>query len=125
MSYMALLARTTRAAVIEVLNTDYIRTARAKGLSELLINRKHVLGNALILVLTIIGLQFGGLIGSTVIVEKVFSWPGIGSLLIDSIFQRDLPVSQGCILLIIMVFLIVNLIVDLVYALIDPRIQYG
>jgi ABC-type dipeptide/oligopeptide/nickel transport system permease component len=124
MTYMALLARTTRAAVIEVLNTDYIRTAHAKGLSELLINWKHVLRNALILVLTIIGLQFGGLIGNTVIVEKVFSWPGIGSLLVDSIFQRDLPVSQGCILLIIMVFLLVNLIVDLLYALIDPRIQY-
>jgi ABC-type dipeptide/oligopeptide/nickel transport system permease component len=124
MHYMALLARTTRAAVIEVLSTDYIRTAHAKGLSGFLINRKHVLRNAFILVLTIIGLQFGGLMGRTVIVEKIFSWPGIGSLLVDSIFLRDLPVSQGCILVIIMIFLVTNLAVDLLYAFIDPRIHY-
>lgn len=122
--YMALLARTTRAAVVEIHNADFIRTARAKGLSELLVNRKHVLRNALILVLTTAGLQFGGLMGNTVIVEKLFSWPGIGSLLVDSVFQRDIPVTQGCILLIILVFLIVNLIVDLLYAFIDPRIEY-
>jgi len=124
-TYMALIARTTRAAVIEVLNTDYIRTAYAKGLSELLITRKHVFRNTLILVLTTCGLQFGGLIGRTVIVEKLFSWPGLGSLLVNSIFQRDLPVTQGCILLIILVFLIVNLAVDLLYAFIDPRIKYN
>lgn len=124
-TYMALLARTTRAAVIEVINTDYVRTAHAKGLSEFLINRRHVFRNTLILVLTTCGLQFGGLMGRTVIVEKLFSWPGIGSLLVDSIFQRDLPVTQGCILVIIMVFLLVNLTVDLLYAFIDPRIQYN
>lgn len=123
--YMALLARTTRAAVVEVLTTDYIRTARAKGLSELLVNRKHVLRNTLILVLTTAGLQFGALMGQTVIVEKLFSWPGIGSLLVDSIFQRDIPVTQGCILVIILVFLLVNLAVDLLYSLIDPRIEYS
>ncbi len=122
--YMALLARTTRAAVVEVLNQDYIRTARAKGLSELRVNRKHVFRNTMILVLTTAGLQFGALIGQTVIVEKLFSWPGIGSLLVDSIFQRDIPVTQGCILVIIIVFLVVNLFVDLVYAFIDPRIEY-
>ncbi len=122
--YMALLARTTRAAVVEILNTDYVRTARAKGLSEALVNRKHVLRNALILVLTTAGLQFGGLMGNTVIVEKLFSWPGVGSLLVDSIFQRDIPVTQGCILFLILVFLLVNLTVDLLYALIDPRIEY-
>jgi peptide/nickel transport system permease protein len=123
-SYMALLARTTRAAVVEIKSLDYIRTARAKGLSELWINHKHVLRNALILVLTTAGLQFGALIGNTVVVEKLFSWPGIGSLLVDSIFQRDIPVTQGCILLIILAFLIINLTVDVLYALIDPRIEY-
>lgn len=122
--YMALLARTTRAAVVEILTTDYIRVARAKGLSEFLVNRKHVLRNALILVSTTAGLQFGSLIGQTVIVEKLFSWPGIGSLLVDSIFQRDIPVTQGCVLCIILVFLLVNLAVDLLYAFIDPRIEY-
>lgn len=122
--YMALLARTTRAAVLEILEEDYIRTARSKGLSELLINRKHVLQNTLILILTTAGMQFGSLIGQTVIVEKLFSWPGIGSLLVDSIFLRDVPVTQGCILVIIVVFLVVNLTVDLLYSLIDPRIKY-
>ncbi|MFI5341611.1 MAG: ABC transporter permease [Candidatus Methylomirabilales bacterium] len=122
--YMALLARTTRAAVLEILSADYVRTAQAKGLPEFLIHRKHVLRNALILVLTTAGLQFGSLIGQTVIVEKLFSWPGIGSLLVDTIFQRDIPVVQGCILLIIVVFLVVNLAVDLLYAAIDPRIEY-
>jgi peptide/nickel transport system permease protein len=123
-SYMALLARTTRAAVVEIKLADYIRTARAKGLTELVINRKHILRNALILVLTTAGLQFGALLGNTVVVEKLFSWPGLGSLLVDSIFQRDIPVTQGCILLIIVGFFIINLAVDLLYALIDPRIEY-
>ncbi len=122
--YMALLARTTRAAVLEILNADFIRTAQSKGLPEFLIRRKHVLRNALILVLTTAGLQFGSLIGQTVIVEKLFSWPGVGSLLVDTIFQRDIPVVQGCVLLIILVFLLVNLAVDLLYAVIDPRIEY-
>lgn len=123
-SYMALLARTTRAAVMEILTADYVRTAEAKGLSRFVVNGKHVLRNALILVLTTAGLQFGSLMGQTVIVEKLFSWPGVGSLLVDTIFQRDIPVVQGCILLIILVFLCVNLAVDLLYALIDPRIEY-
>lgn len=122
--YMALLARTTRAAVVEVLTTDYVRTARAKGLSELMVNRKHILRNALILVLTTAGLQFGSLMGQTVVVEKLFSWPGLGSLMVDSIFQRDIPVTQGCVLLIILVFLLVNLAVDILYAIIDPRVEY-
>lgn len=124
LSYMALLARTTRAAVMEILTADYVRTAEAKGLSRFVVNGKHVLRNALILVLTTAGLQFGSLMGQTVIVEKLFSWPGVGSLLVDTIFQRDIPVVQGCILLIILVFLCVNLAVDLLYALIDPRIEY-
>ncbi len=122
--YMALIARTTRAAVIEVLNEDFVRTARAKGISELAVNYRHVFKNTLILILTTVGLQFGSLVGQTVIVEKVFSWPGIGSLLVDSIFQRDIPVTQGCVLVIIGVFLVVNLVIDLLYVVIDPRIQY-
>ncbi len=122
--YTALLARTTRAAVLDILGQDYIRTARSKGLSDLKINGKHVLRNTLVLILTTAGMQFGSLMGSAVIVEKLFSWPGIGSLLVDSIFQRDIPVTQGCILVIIVVFLVVNLTVDLLYSFIDPRIKY-
>jgi len=121
---MALLARTTRAAVLDVLEEDFIRTARSKGLSTLLINRRHVFKNTLVLILTTAGLQFGSLIGQTVIVEKLFSWPGLGSLLVDSIFLRDIPVIQGGILMIILAFLIVNLVVDLLYCVIDPRIKY-
>ncbi len=121
---MALLARTTRAAVLEVLEEDFIRTARSKGLSRFLINRRHVFQNTLVLILTTAGLQFGSLIGQTVIVEKLFSWPGLGSLLVDSIFLRDIPVVQGGILMIILAFLIVNLVVDLLYCVIDPRIKY-
>lgn len=123
--YMALLARTTRAAVIEVLTQDYITTAESKGISDLLINGKHIFRNTLILLLTTAGLQFGSLMGQTVVVEKLFSWPGLGSLLIDSIFQRDIPVTQGCTLVMVLVFLIVNLITDLLYSMIDPRIRYS
>jgi ABC-type dipeptide/oligopeptide/nickel transport system permease component len=122
--YMALLARTTRAAVVEVLNQDYVRTAKAKGLRTIMINRKHVFRNTLVLLLTSAGLQFGSLIGETVVVETLFSWPGIGSLLVNSIFYRDIPVVQGCIMVIICGFLFINLIVDLLYAVIDPRINY-
>ena len=124
LGYMALLARTTRAAVLEILTEDYIRTARSKGISEMLVYNKHVLRNAMILILTTAGLQFGSMIGQTVVIEKLFSWPGIGSLVVDSIFQRDTPVTQGCIVIIIFVFLVVNLLVDLTYSVIDPRIKY-
>jgi peptide/nickel transport system permease protein len=122
--YMALLARTTRAAVVEILTQDYVRTARAKGLTEIWVNRKHVFRNTLVLLLTSAGLQFGSLIGETVVVETLFSWPGIGSLLVNSIFYRDTPVTQGCILVIIIGFLVINLVVDLLYGVIDPRIKY-
>jgi len=124
LGYMALLARTTRAAVLEILTEDYIRTARSKGISEFLVYNKHVLRNAMILILTTAGLQFGSMIGQTVVIEKLFSWPGIGSLVVDSIFQRDTPITQGCIIIIIFVFLVVNLLVDLTYSVIDPRIKY-
>ncbi len=121
---MALIARTTRAAVIEVLTKDYVRTARSKGLSEWAINYRHVMQNTMILIMTTIGLQLGSLISSTVIVEKLFSWPGLGTLLVDSIFQRDIPITQGCILVIVLIFLVINLVVDLLYVVIDPRIKY-
>ena len=87
--------------------------------------RWHVLRNALVLVLTTVGLQFGSLMGQAVVVEKLFSWPGVGSLLVDSVFQRDIPAVQGCILLIVLFFLVINTLVDIAYVAIDPRIRYG
>jgi len=122
---LALLARTTRAAVLDVVNADFVRTARSKGMSETRVVRWHVLRNVAVIVLTTLGLQFGALMGQAVVVEKLFSWPGVGSLLVDSVFQRDIPAVQGCILLIVMFFLIVNTLVDIAAALIDPRIKYG
>ena len=122
---MALLARTTRAAVLDVLNADFVRTARSKGMSERLVVKWHVLRNALVLVITIVGLQFGSLMGQAVVVEKLFAWPGVGSLMVDSVFQRDMPAVQGCILLIVVFFLFINTLVDIAYVVIDPRIRYG
>jgi peptide/nickel transport system permease protein len=122
---MALLARTTRAAVLEILNADFVRTARSKGMSERRVVEWHVLRNALVLVVTIVGLQFGSLMGQAVVVEKLFAWPGVGSLLIDSVFQRDIPTVQGCILLIVLFFLLINTLVDVAYVAIDPRIRHG
>jgi peptide/nickel transport system permease protein len=124
-SPMALLARTTRAAVLDILNADFVRTARSKGMSEYRVVSWHVLRNTLVLILTTIGLQFGGLIGQAVVVEKLFAWPGIGSLLVDSVFQRDIPAVQGCILVIVLFFLAINTAVDIAYRLIDPRIRYA
>jgi glutathione transport system permease protein len=124
-SPMALLARTTRAAVLDVLNADFVRTARSKGMAEYRVVTWHVVRNALVLVLTTIGLQFGSLMGQAVVVEKLFSWPGLGSLLVDSVFQRDIPMVQGCILVVVLFFLVINMLVDLAYAVIDPRIRYA
>src|SRR3982751_3246770 len=121
---MALLARTTRAAVLDVLNADFVRTARSKGMSERLVVKWHVLRNALVLVITIVGLQFGSLMGQAVVVEKLFAWPGVGSLMVDSVFQRDMPTVQGCILMIVVFFLVINTLVDIAYVVIDPRIRY-
>ena len=123
-SPLALLARTTRAAVLDVVNADFVRTARSKGMSETRVVRWHVLRNVAVIVLTTLGLQFGSLMGQAVVVEKLFSWPGIGSLLVDSVFARDIPAVQGCILLIVLFFLIVNTLVDIACAAIDPRIKY-
>jgi len=110
--------------MLEVLNQDYIRTARAKGLFGRGVIMKHALRNALVPVVTVVGLQFGALLAGAVITETVFSWPGIGRLLVDSIRARDYPVVQGSVLLIAVSFIFVNLVVDLIYGFIDPRIRY-
>lgn len=122
-SPLALLARTTRAAVLEISGADFIRTARAKGVRERWIVSRHLARNALVIVLTTVGLQFGSILGQAVVIEKLFSWPGLGSLLVDSVSLRDIPVVQGTILAIVLFFLIVNTLVDVLCAAIDPRIQ--
>ncbi len=124
-SPMALLARTTRAAVLEIMTADFVRTARSKGMSETRVVKWHVMRNALVLILTTIGLQFGALMGQAVVVEKLFSWPGIGSLLVDSVTQRDIPAVQGAILVAVLFFLAINTLIDLLYVVIDPRIKYA
>lgn len=121
---LALLARTTRAAVLEIMNADFVRTARSKGMSERRVVQWHLARNALVIVLTTVGLQFGSVIGQAVVVEKLFAWPGLGSLLVDSVTLRDIPVVQGCILVIVLFFLLTNLLVDVLAAVIDPRIKY-
>lgn len=121
---MALLARTTRAAVLEIMNADFVRTARSKGMSERRVVQWHLARNALVIVLTTLGLQFGSVIGQAVVIEKLFAWPGLGSLLVDSVSLRDIPVVQGCILVIVLFFLLVNMLVDVLAAIIDPRIRY-
>lgn len=124
-SPMALLARTTRAAVLEIMTADFVRTARSKGMSETRVVKWHVMRNALVLILTTMGLQFGALMGQAVVVEKLFSWPGIGSLLVDSVLQRDIPAVQGSILVVVLAFLAINLLIDVLYGVIDPRIRYA
>ena len=124
-SPMALLARTTRAAVLEIMTADFVRTARSKGMSETRVVQWHVMRNVLVLLLTAIGLQFGALMGQAVVVEKLFSWPGIGSLLVDSVLQRDIPAVQGSILVVVLFFLTINMVIDLLYGVIDPRIRYA
>ncbi|MCI0529711.1 MAG: ABC transporter permease [Nitrospira sp.] len=119
----AILSRMIRASILEVLNEDYIRTARAKGLRERAIIWRHALLNALLPVITVLGLQLGGLLGGAVIVETVFSWPGVGQLMVEAIHRRDYPVVQGCILLISFTYILVNTLTDLVYAWLDPRIR--
>jgi glutathione transport system permease protein len=122
---LALLARTTRAAVLEIMNADFVRTARSKGMSERRVVQWHLTRNALVIVLTTVGLQFGSVIGQAVVVEKLFAWPGLGSLLVDSVSLRDIPVVQGSILVIVLFFLAVNTLVDVLCAVIDPRIKYS
>jgi peptide/nickel transport system permease protein len=122
---MASIARLTRSAVLEVMRQDFIRTARAKGLNETFVLLRHNLKNAAIPIITIMGLQFGTLLGGAVVTETVFSWPGIGRLAIQSIFNRDYPVVQSAVILVASFFVLVNFMVDLAYGWLDPRIRYG
>jgi ABC-type dipeptide/oligopeptide/nickel transport system permease component len=120
----AILTRMVRTSVIEELSADYVRTARAKGVSESAVLFRHALRNALIPILTILGLQFGTLLAGTIVTESIFSWPGIGRLAVQAIGARDYPLLQGCILLIAVSYVFVNLLTDLVYALVDPRVRF-
>lgn len=120
----AITTRLTRSSMLVVLSQDYIRTARAKGLSEKLVISKHAVKNAFIPVITVIGLQFGYLLEGVVIVETIFAWPGVGRLLVDSIFARDFFMIQGCVVFIVLIFALINLIVDISYVYLDPRIRY-
>src|SRR5690348_1316086 len=119
----AILARMVRTSVIEELSSDYVRTARAKGLRESAVLFRHAFRNALIPILTIIGLQFGTLLAGTIVTETIFSWPGIGRLSVQAIEARDYPLLQGCILLIAVSYVAVNLLTDVVYAFVDPRVR--
>ncbi len=120
----AFIARMTRSSMMEVMGQDYITTARSKGLLEKVVILKHGLRNAFIPIVTVIGLQFGSLLGGAVLTETVFAWPGIGRLIVDSISARDYPMVQGVVLVFAVLYILVNLIVDVLYAYIDPRIHY-
>ena len=122
---LAIITRITRAAVLDVQNEDYVRTARAKGLAPRFVDRRHVLRNAMLPISTVIGLQTGLLLSGAVLTETVFSWPGIGRWLAEAIFNRDYPVLQGGILFLAIIFVLVNLVVDISYAIINPRIRYS
>lgn len=122
---VALIARMTRSTMLEVLRADYVRTARAKGLVERAIVYGHALRNAMLPVVTVVGHQFGTLLGGAVLTETVFGWPGMGQLLVDALFARDYPVVQGIVLTFSTLFILVNLAVDLLYSAIDPRIHYA
>ncbi|ERM17299.1 ABC transporter permease [Brevibacillus laterosporus] len=121
---MAIFARITRSSMLEVMRSDYIRTARAKGLAQFFVVYKHALKNALIPILTVIGLQLGMLLGGAILTETIFGWPGIGRYIYTAIGNRDYPVIQSGILVIAFIFVLINLIVDLLYAYVDPRIKY-
>lgn len=121
----AVKARITRSSMLEVLGQDYLRTARAKGLRERTVIWRHALRNALIPITTIIGLQFGGLLGGAFIIETIFGWPGVGRLAVQAIFNRDFPIIQGTVLVVAVAYLVTNLLVDVLYAWLDPRIRYA
>jgi len=121
---MAMIARVSRSSMLEVLRQDFIRTERAKGLSERTVIYKHAVRNAMVPVVTVIGLNFGLLLAGAILTETVFSWPGIGRLVVNAVYERDYPLVVGCILVFAIVFVIVNLITDIFYTRIDPRIQY-
>jgi ABC-type dipeptide/oligopeptide/nickel transport system permease component len=125
LSLMAMFARLTRSVMLEVLSLDYIRTARAKGLREEIVIAKHALKNALIPLVTVAGMQFGFLIGGTVIIETVFAWPGLGRLVVQAIFSRDYPLVQAIVFVLSLLFVGMNLLVDILYVYLDPQISYS
>jgi len=122
---LAIIERQTRSSMLETLRQDYVRTARAKGLAERVVVYRHALRNSLIPVVTVIGLQSATLLGGAILTERTFSWPGIGTLLVNAIQSRDYPIIQGVVLLFSLTFVVVNLIVDILYGYIDPRIKYS
>jgi peptide/nickel transport system permease protein len=121
----AMITRMARSSMLDVLGREYVRTARAKGLSEGRVTFRHALRNALIPIVTVAGVQLGYIVGGIVVVEDVFTLPGVGRLLLDAIFQRDYPVVQGVILILAAAFMLLNLAVDLLYAVLDPRLRRG
>jgi ABC-type dipeptide/oligopeptide/nickel transport system permease component len=121
---LTIIARLTRSTMLEILSQDYIRTARAKGLVEGRVIFRHGLKNALVPIVTVVGVQAGYLLGGAVLTETVFAWPGVGLLMVQGILARDFPLVQGCVLVIALTFVLINLAVDLLYAYLDPRIQY-
>ena len=122
---IAIVARLTRSSMLEVIRQDFVRTARAKGLTEWVVVNRHALKNALIPVVTVLGVQLGALLSSSVLIEFLFAWPGVGSFMIDAIGRRDFPLVQAITLVTATAFVLINLIVDLSYAYLDPRIKYG
>jgi glutathione transport system permease protein len=120
----ALIARMTRSSMVEVLGQDYVRTAHSKGLSDAVVHRKHALRNAMIPIVTIIGLNFGSVLGGAVVTETVFNWPGIGRLLVDSVGYRDYPVIQSLILLAVITVVLINFLADMIIAALNPRIRF-
>ena len=120
---MAIVARITRSSMLEVLNKDYVRTARAKGLDEIIVILRHALRNAFLPVVTVLGLNLGLLLGGAVLTETIFSWPGLGRYVVDSLMARDYAAVQGCILIFAVIMALINLVVDLVYVILDPRIR--
>ena len=121
---LAFITRMTRASLLETLQEDYVRTARAKGVPQLMVLIRHSLRNALLPIVTVVGLRFGYMLGGSVITESVFAWPGMGRLLVTSVSQRDIPVVQGVLLVFATAFVLVNLVVDLIYGFVDPRIRH-
>ena len=120
----SVLTRFLKTSVLEILSLDYVLTARAKGLSEWIVIIRHVIKNALIPFVTVLGLQFGAFLGGSVVTESIFDWPGLGRLMLQSIHTRDYPVLQGTILVVVFGFVIVNLLIDLLYSFLDPKIRY-
>jgi len=118
-------ARLTRSSLLEILGQEYIRTGRAKGLGERAVIWRHALRNAMIPLLTVLGLQIGTLLGGAVITESIFAWPGMGKLVVDAIFFRDFPVVQTVLIISATIFVVINLLIDVLYTMLDPRIRYG